>query len=64
MATLRGFLGDTPYYNLLRFKRLRRRKLFIYFIYTIKCIIGAYMADANAPLYTPIRRKNRVRAYA
>ena len=60
MATFRGFLGDTVVCKALRFNSLQGQFFFIYFIYTIKCIIGAFMADANALLlYNPIREKLR-----
>lgn len=56
LATFWGFLGDKGTRKPLRFKALRASKTFIYFIYTIKCIIGAYRADAHAPLlYNPVR---------
>ena len=60
MATFRGFLGDKGTRNPLRFKALRASKTVIYFIYTIKCIIGALLAYANALLlYNPVREKLR-----
>ena len=50
LATFWGFLGDNGTRKPLRFKALRASKTFIYFIYIIKCIIGALLADANALL--------------
>ena len=56
LATFWGFLGDKGTRNPLRLRALRASKTFIYFIYTIKCIIGALLAYANALLLLPLRK--------